>query len=812
MLVGAVLVAAAGVDAQIDNLPIIPSVNIPVSPQALEDLEEYEIPTREELRLLGLSEEEIDVIYQNLEAAEDPTSIEGYEATQQNLREPSTVQGDGGTGGTGVDMTSLDQPDSARVDSAILARPEIIYGHATLRSPLRTYNVEGPVRAPAHYVIKPGDEVTITAYGGGIDFQGVYTVDDAGHIFQKEAGRVYVKGMTFADARNLLRNRFGRFMDLRRAKFDMALTYSPVIRVNIVGEVEKPGTYTISSWNGAINAIGFASGPTDLASVRRIEVRRGGETIKILDVYKFLMDPASNQDFFLEDNDYLVVPPHGKLVTVAGEVNRPHQYELLDSEHLASLVGYAGGLRPTAYRENVQVQRYTGSKRVILNVDYDSLITWGGQFELADGDYVYLDTLPSEFENFVEVRGDVNFPGPYELRSGDRVRDILRKAQGTANYDRIDQAYLIRLDEDFTPRYIPIDIGLVLDDPSSEDNVLLEERDVIEVIGKDHTVEDYTVNVDGAVKNPGEFTYAKGMTLKDLLFYAGGPRTEAALDRIEIARVVEYDASANAFVPSTDTRIETVSVGFDLQNDPSAEEFLLQPYDQIYVHLAEGFDFQQKVRIVGEVRFPGIYTLKSREESIVDLLERAGGLTSTAFVEGASMFRNGGMDYDDYSRMVLELDKALKDPGSHYNHLLLEGDSIVIPKLMDYVALSGFMYNPEVDTISSVTVPFEKGKRAGYYVNQFGGGFDDRAKKNRTLVIEPNGRVLRTKEILWINIYPKVTTEGARIVAVEKDRPETRYADQARKPFDWNLFASTLSAGILSFATIYALISRNTSN
>lgn len=819
-VIGLILISLAGTlpaAAQIDNLPIIPSVNVPISPQSLGELEEDEIPSREELRLLGLSEDEIDLIFENLENMEEPDPLETLTETQDALREPTPVQGDGGsgavtTGGSeaGAELVTEDV-ESEEPDNELLDLPELIYGHKLLRTSLTVDRVDGD-RAPSYYKIKAGDEVTITAYGtSGTDFQGIYTVSDDGYIFQKEAGRVYIRGMELGDATVLLRNRFGRFMDLRRSQFDLSITYSPSIRVNIVGEVAEPGTYKISSWNSAINALSFAAGPTDLGSVRRIEVRRDGETIKILDVYRFLMDPASQQDFFLEDNDYLVVPPYQKAVTVSGQVRRPHTYELLEAENLSKLIEFSGGLLPAAYTRNIQVQRFQGSQRIIVDVNYDSLLTWGGDFDLLDGDVVRIDTIPEIFENFVEIRGDVNFPGQYELRKGYRISDVLAKAQGNGKFDKIDEAYLIRLDEDFSSRYIPIDIAVILDNPASEDNMILEERDLIQVIGKEFSQEAYVVNIDGAVKNPGEFSYAKGMTLKDLLFYAGGPKTEAAVDRIEVSRIVDFDASAGSYVPTGKTDIQTVAIGFDLQNDRAAEEYLLQPYDEIYVHIAEGFRVQRKVQITGEVSFPGVYTISTGEESVVDLIARAGGLTNVAFQDGASMYRYNE-ETDNYRRLVLELEEAMDDPGSPFNHILLEGDSIYIPKMMDFVGLVGHMYNPEVDTNSMVSVPFEKGKRAGYYVKQYGGGFSDRAKKNRTLVIEPNGKVRRTKEVLWINLYPKVKTEGAQVYAVEKARPEKNYSDNEINPFDWNLFVSTMSASILSFATIYALVSRSTSN
>lgn len=809
--------------AQIDNLPMIPqisSINMPISPQGIGSAPApTAVPSREELRLLGLSEEEIDVIFANMEAIESGgMSIESMSAAQDALRAPTPVQGDAATSSGAVtdttaqpvDMLSVDAkgPDASRL-------PELIYGHRYFRTISEYRNATGD-RAPDNYILKAGDEITITAYGR-VDFQGIYTVSEDGYIFQKEAGRVYVKGLELGNARTLLRNRFGRFIDLNGSQFDVAISYSPVIRVNIVGEVASPGTYTISSWNSAFNAVAVANGTTDLGSVRRIELRREGKTIKVLDLYRFLMDPASNQDFFLQDNDYLVVPPYRKVVTINGQVRRPHSYELLDDEHLNKLLDYAGGLTASAYVKNVQIQRYTGSQRLILDLDLDSLRVFGGDYNLIDGDIVTIDTIGESFDNYVMVKGDVNYPGNYEIRPGYRIMDVLSRAQGTGKFDKIDQAYLIRLDEDFNPRYIPINIDNILANSRSEDNILLEERDIIEVIGKEFLVENYTVSIDGAVKNPGSFTYAKGMTLKDLLFYSGGPKTEAAVDRIEISRIVDFNPAENQFRPAGTTRLETVAIGYDLRNDAVAEEYLLQPYDEIFVHTAEGFQMPQKVRITGEVRFPGVYTLDKKSATVMDLIERAGGLTETAFVEGATMYRKlsdasdekGDITTDEQRRIVLELDKARDKPESPYNHVLQPGDLVSIPKTMDYVRLSGLMANPEVDTSSTVSVPFEKGKRAGYYINNYGGGFDQRAKKNRTLVIEPNGHVRRTKEFLWINVYPKVKTEGAEVLAIETSRPPVEYArEYEKKPFDWNIFIASTSASILSFATIYALLMR----
>lgn len=652
-----------------------------------------------------------------------------------------------------------------------------------------------------NYIIGEGDQLTVAIYGYAY-YNGNFTVNDEGYITTVEVGRIYVKGLTFSAARQLVRQRFASAFDLVNSKFEMTLTYSKTIKVNIVGEVAKPGTYNISSLNTAFNALVAAGGVTDIGSVRNIQVKRNGKVIKTLDVYQFLMNPGSTDDTYLEANDYIIVNGIGRVVDVQGEINRPLKYELIKGENLNELIAYAGGLRSTAYKRNVTIYRYVNNENVVLDFNLDSLERERVNFPLLDGDKITFARIPEVVENIVTIQGSCRFPGNYQLTEDMRISDLISKAKGL-NYDAYtDRAYLIRKNDKMNDVYIPFDLSEVIENPNSPFNFKLAKFDVVDIFSKQEFRETFNVTITGSVKVPGTFPYYERMTLKDLLYYSGGLKVEAANSRIEISRIVNFN-EANSDNEPTRVVIQSISVGKQLELEDGANTFQLQPYDQVFVRNTPEFEYQKNVSVLGEVKFPGVYTLTSRTETLADVIERAGGLTQWAYAEGATMNRN------DVASTLVFLHKALENPESKYNYVLREGDVITVPKAGDLVALKGEIKYPFVGDPGTVIVPFEKGRSARYFIKKYGKNFDDDAKRSETYIVEPNGYVRRTHNFLFIHFYPRVKVKGCQVVVPQKpeDKPDAPEAPTApAEPFDWNTFASTLSAGILSFATIYVLI------
>ncbi len=653
-----------------------------------------------------------------------------------------------------------------------------------------------------NYIIGEGDQLTVSIWGYAY-YNSNFTVNDEGYITTIEVGRIYVKGLTYSAARQLLRQRFAAAFDLVNSKFDVALTYSKTIKVNIVGEVVNPGSYNISSLNTAFNALVAAGGVTDIGSVRNIQVKRNGKVIKTLDVYQFLMNPGSTDDTYLESNDYIIVNGIGRVVDVGGEINRPMKYELVKGENLNELITYAGGLKSTAYKRNVTIFRYKDNENVVLDFNLDSLERERVNFGLLDGDKITFARIPEVVENIVTIQGSCRFPGNYQLTEGMRIYDLIQKAKGL-NYDAYtDRAYLIRKNEKLNDVYVPFDLSEVLENPNSPFNFELTKFDIIDIFSKQEFRETFTVSIQGSVKAPGSFPYYEQMTLKDLLYYAGGLRVEAANSRIEIARIVNFNEASSDNEP-TRVVIQSVTISKTLELDDAANTFQLQPYDQVFVRNTPEFEYQKNVTILGEVKFPGTYTLTSRTETLADLIERAGGLSQWAYAEGATMNRT------DVTSTLVFLHKALENPESKYNYVLREGDVITVPKQGDLVALKGEIRYPFIGDPGTVVVPFEKGRSARHYIRKYGKNFGEEAKRSETYIVEPNGYVRRTHNFLFLHFYPRVKVKGCQVVVpekpVEKEEPDAPTAPS--EPFDWNTFMSTLSAGILSFATIYVLVAR----
>ncbi len=641
------------------------------------------------------------------------------------------------------------------------------------------------------------------AIWGFSDYSESFKIDQNGSINPKLVGRIYLNGLSFKDAKGLIAGKFKGVYDLNNSQIDITLSYSKIITVNIVGEVNNPGSYTIPSINTAFNALVTVGGIKPIGSVRKIYLKRGGQTIKTLDVYEYLMNPDSKQDFFLENNDYILVPSSTKVVQIRGPVKRPHGYELTDKENLKSLIEFSGGFDVGAYSKNIQVKHIFKNEENIIDIDYDSLITAKKDFELFDGDSVIVRKIQKGYSNYVALVGPVKLPGNYEIKSGDRIADVLKRAEGFA-YDVFDsRSYIIRLNSmDLSSKYIPFNLKEVAEHPNSNGNIQLQNLDTIKIFSKSYFKDQFVFSVLGSVRNPGEYKYGEGLTLKDALYLAGRLKKEAARNRIEISRSIDSYISSKKFV-TTKTLIKTVQIGDDLTIDKASEDFIIQPYDQIMVRTDPDFELQQNVVLKGEVLYPGVYSILNKHEKITDLLKRAGGLTSYAFPEGAKLTRREL----NIGAVFLQLDDVMKDSTSEYNYILKNGDELTIPKTDQLIAIKGNINYPNIVSLKQISAPYTKGKSARYYIENYGLGFDKDADKNKTYIIKPGGYTNRTKHFLFVRSYPKVP-KGATIVVSKKTVKEKNKKDS--EPIDWNKVIENATVKFTALLTLYLLVTRLT--
>lgn len=648
-------------------------------------------------------------------------------------------------------------------------------------------------RAPESYVLGPGDELVVSVFGTSYA-NDLLLIDEKGMARVRAMGNIYLAGLTIDQARKLIRAKWGQYYNLNSNQLEISLTYSRVIRVNIVGEVEKPGTYELSALNSVFNALLVAQGPNKEGSLRKIEVIRAGKVVHTFDTYTYLTGTSQTPAFSLADNDYVVVQPLGKVVKLEGAVRRPMYYEMKQGEGIAELFRYAGGLKGSAFTGSIQRNTFVNGAREVIEYTY----TKGNALTdtVSDGDEIVVREMPDELRNMLEVKGAVNQPGKFSFKEGMRVSTLVQQAGGLKPEAFGQRAFLSRKDSNETRRTLPLVLDQLLADTSSAENIRLKANDQLIVVSKRDFLDTTDVRVIGAIRKPGDFPYEVGMTLADILLQAGGLKQEADPKRIEVVRLGLFESE------SKDARVYHLSFELvDGQISVEAKKFVLLPYDRVYVRTLSDFLEPQSVVLEGEFNYPGTYALLSRDERVSDIIQRAGGLKVHAFPEAARFFRltaPGG-------QVLIDLVKILNSNNKSYDYRLRDGDSLIVPQQIPYISIQG----PGVQYLTTtgmvaVNAPYRKGMRANHYIDDFGDGFSDNAARRRVFVVAANDKVSRTKNILgFIRIYPKVTM-GATVYVPEKDAAKEKR--QKGDPVNWNRVIENGTIKLTGIATLYILI------
>jgi polysaccharide export outer membrane protein len=793
-----------------------------------EDLRPSDIPSEQVLRQMGLSDNEI------AEAMDFKQSKGKYAKEVQNTKGDNSA------------LTNFYESfgDTLVEDTTTYPKARI-YGQDVFRNnKLSFFQKALDAKAPENYKVGSGDEISISVWGYN-EFSETLLVDERGYITPSSYGRIYVKGLTFKKMRSLLKSKFSSFLDMRNSEIDVTLSYSRVITVNIVGEVYNPGSYTIPAINTAFNALIAAKGPNQLGTVRNIYIKRDGKTVDSLDVYQFLFNPERSQDIYLQDGDYLFVPPVKHIVEVKGAVNRPYTYEVKTGESVACLIQYAGGYTTNAFTDILTLKRIDYNLVKVNDVHKNHV----NSTVVQNGDELVVNTISNKLSNFVSVKGSIGVAGDYEFIKGEHLLDLLNRAKCIDEKTFLAKTYVIRLNKDRTKSHIAVNLGAILDDADHEENILLQEYDIVRVLSIDDFDDEFTVSVIGAVRAAGTFDFGVGMTLQDILLQAGDLTQQAEGSRVEVSRIMDYDISSNKLRPRR-TLVRTIKIGEDLLLSAEAKEFILQPFDQVFVRANPDFEAARNIVLSGEVKYPGTYTLLSKNEKISSVIKRAGGLTDYAYLAGVKMYREFEVFEEEekqelniskelkekilanpelaiiyindlrkgetnnqqsifgnenkefaYDMVYLNLEKAMNSKNSKHNLVLIEGDSIIVPKTMDVVHITGELMNLEGTSISS---PHFNGKRANYYVNNFAGGFTKENKKSNTIVVYPNGIAKKSMNFGLFTISPRVTKGSTIIVTNKVEKAEK----ENKNPVDWNKQIENAMLKVTAILTLWILIDK----
>lgn len=802
-----------------NNLRFVPSNIDPSS------VNPSDVPSEEVLRKMGLSEEEIaealDFKFQRGKydpnfSKSDSSNIINYQNDYQQLYHS---------------ISSLDYNDS------ILYPIGKVYGQDIFRTnELSFFNRAFDAQAPDNYLLGENDELTISIWGLA-EHSEIVTVNDKGYINTEYAGRIYVGSKNFKKVKSLVRSRMANYFDLKKSQFDLTLNYSRVITVNIVGEVFNPGSYTFPATNTVFNALMAAGGPNQVGSVRNIFIKRDGKTVDSLDVYKFMFDPNSDQDVFLQNNDYIIVGNTSKVVNVSGEVNRPYTYEVKAGDNLNDLITYSGGLTKNAYSGSIFISRLIDNSKQTITVNKE----YFDSFQIENGDEVIISKAPELEKNYVEVQTSTGVSGKYQFNKDLTVFDLLTSSQSITDELYLEKAYMIRTLEDFSKDYIILDIKKIIENPSSSFNFLLEEYDELYFLSKRDFLDEYEIKVSGGVRDAGTFNYGNGASLGDVILLAGGLVQEAAGGKVEIFRTVSYDLESNQISPR-----KTTVKSFKINNlgilNEVALSYQLSPFDHVAVRVNPNYEPIQTITISGSVMYPGEYTIENKTQRIADLIDQAGGVeifgdlsstkvyrfttieTSTIdeyvainqdeevvngfysdgeFVEIVALNENLDSELDTsisfisaYIPVSINLKKALKNRNSKHNIYLQDGDRIEVPSLENIVTITGATKNLKNSTIST---PFFK-RRANYYVNNFAGGFSKHNIKEETYVLYPSGSIKKARNFGLFILYPKVKN-GATIKVTE----DVKIKRVKSEPVDWTKIIESTVTKITGIASLYIL-------
>jgi polysaccharide export outer membrane protein len=673
------------------------------------------------------------------------------------------------------------------------------------------------IPVPADYILGPGDQLSVTLYGSQ-NRSLTLKVERDGHIVLPDIGPMTVSGERFSSVKAAIEQRIER----QKLGVHAVVTMGDIraIRVFVLGEARRPGTYTLSSLGTITSALFAAGGVKRIGSLRKIELKRQGALVRRLDLYDLLIRGDTSDDAKLLEGDVIFVPAVGPTASVNGEVRRPAIYELSAAATVADLLQLAGGLTPEADASKAMLTGFDAERRrVVLAVD---LAAGVHRQELHNGDLLSVARVRPTLDAGIQLEGFVFAPGAFAWHQGIHLSDVIRSVDELR--PNADLHYLLIRREAPPDRHISVvsaDLAAALAAPHSAADPELMARDRVTVFdlasGRDQVIKPVlnelrlqgsaeqpspVVQVDGHVKVPGSYPLESGMTVSDLVRAGGGTADEAFRGKAELVR---YRIDANN---ARQTELIEVDLAAALRGDPSAN-LRLQAFDTLSVKETPEWSNQEAVTLRGEIRFPGTYTIR-RGETLKSVLGRAGGLTPWAFPDGSVFTRDelrqreqeqldmlgdrmqrdvtllalqsaaagqGGSanalsvgqsllgqlkTYKAVGRMVIDLPRLTGAAvGSTYDVILRDGDTLSVPRFQQQVTVIG-----EVQTATSHLYN-PKLSRDDYIA--LSGGVTRRADRGKIYVVRASGSVVAAGGSRWFEHNGSVTIKPGDTIVVPLD-------------------------------------------
>lgn len=594
------------------------------------------------------------------------------------------------------------------------------------------------VPVPPEYVLGPGDEIKVQLFGKD-NKDLVLAIDREGSVAFPQVGPITLAGLSFAQAKTLLSEMIAQKMIGNTASITMGQLRS--IRIFALGDVFRPGSYTVSGLATLSHALFSSGGVKKMGSLRNIQLKRNGQPVVTLDLYDFLLRGDTSKDSRLLPGDVVFVPPLVRTISIAGQVSRPAIYEIKNEKTVKDVLKVAGGLMPNAYLDRALIERLDGKgAKKIVNI---SLVGKGLLAPIQNGDVIKVFS-GSEFEtNQVLLIGNVKRPGTHAWEKDMRVSSVIRSMDDLLPESFTDYGIIERESPgNREPMLVRFRLGDVLaqSDKNSESNLLLQPRDKVYVFKRANFRQQPTVSISGSVQTSGNYEFKRNMHLADLVLAAGGILRDTDLGMVEIYRTDPVSKKVSLL---------KVNLERAMAADATAD-IDLQDLDRVVIHSVYETKLRDTVSIAGEVHKPTTAQL-TQGMRVSDLVFAAGSVTEFAFLKTARLTRYTYQNGEKRSPRYVNVDLSAALKGDEAANILLEPyDTLYItrindePNTRDLVSVGGEVLHP-------ASIPLVPGMRVSDLVFAGGGVTDsvylDKAEMTRYTVEKGERRVSEHFEV-----------------------------------------------------------------
>jgi protein involved in polysaccharide export with SLBB domain len=512
-----------------------------------------------------------------------------------------------------------------------------VFGYKIFNSENLTFEPSLNVPTPMDYLLGPGDEIIVDVWGASEQtYQEVISPD--GYIKIPNLGPIYLNGLTIERATERIKSRLTQiYSGLAPKSGEAPNTYSQIslgqlrsIRIHVIGEAQRPGSYNVSSLSTVAHALYLSGGPNFNGSMRNIEIIRDNKIQTTIDVYDFLMNGTLTNNVSLKDGDIIRIRPYINRIHVTGEVKRQGIYETLEGESFAKLIEYAGGFTENAYTEMIKVRRNDQGEKLFADLRLEEL----SEIMTQNGDQVIVQGILHRYKNRVQISGAIYREGEFELVEGLTIKQLIDLAEGLRGDAFMERGQIFRTNEDYSYSIVSFNLRNIL--KGSAEDLLLQREDIVKISSIYDLHDEQYVVINGEVKSAGTYPFSEGLTVENLIIRAGGLRESASESMVEVARRIQVSDDNET---NQTAEIFTFGIDKNLELNGNDSKFMLEPYDQVFIRKSPGYESQVTVKIEGEVIYPGLYALKKKNERISELIKRSGGLTEDGYAEGATLIR-----------------------------------------------------------------------------------------------------------------------------------------------------------------------------